>query len=122
MRGPPPSASLRWLTSSCRSPAHSPEMSFCAKAGAHANTNETRSATRLTLDRTSIHVNPSDVHESAPSVSASRHQIGEADLVDLAQIGLLDPAPGLRGLLPLRVDGRHRRDVELQPADRCDRE
>src|SRR2546430_16168883 len=86
MRGPPPMPSLRWLTSSWRRLAHSPERSFCANAGvAAAATNASTIADRLTLDRTSIHVNPSDVNEAAPSVSAARHQVGEADLVHLAQ-------------------------------------
>src|SRR5436190_13601777 len=124
MRGPPPSASLRWLMSSCRRPAHSPERSFCAKASVATRVNSVakQAASLLALDRTSIHVNPSDVDEAAPAMSASRHQIGEADLVHLAQIGLLDPASDLRRLLPLGVHGRDRRDVEPQPANRRDRE
>src|SRR5712671_1332339 len=123
MRGPPPIASLRWLTSSCRRFAHSPEMSFWADArGARSATSAARISARLTFDRTSIHVNPSDVYEAAPSVSAARHQIREANLVDLAQVRLLDPAADLRRLLPLGVDRGDRRDIQLQPADRRDRE
>src|SRR2546423_1166209 len=121
MRGPPPMPSLRWLTSSWRRLAHSPERSFCANAAVPASVAKTKtSADVLTLDRTSIHVNPSDVHEAAPPVSASRHQIREADFVDLAQVRLLDPAADLRRFLPVGVDRRHRIDVELQPANRRD--
>src|SRR6185295_18718050 len=123
MRGPPPMASLRWLTSSWRRPAHSPEMSFCAKAAVATSVSSVAKASaNLALDRTSIYVNPSDVYEATPAMSASGHQIGEADLVHLAQVGFLDPATSLRRLLPLGMHGRDRRDVELQPADRCDRE
>src|SRR3954471_20655997 len=123
MRGPPPMASLRWLTSSCRRPAHSPEMSTCAKAGAPARRmTAARSPARLTLDRASIYVNPSDVYKSGPPVPAAGHEIGEPDFVDLAQIRLLDPAADLGSFLTLGVNRRHRRDVETQPAHRCDRE
>src|SRR5437763_16819601 len=118
MRGPPPMPSLRWLTSSWRRLAHSPERSLCAKlAEATRVSSVAKPAARLTLDRTSIHVNPSDVDEAAPSVSAAGHQIGEANLVDLAQVRLLHPSSGLRRLLPLGVNRRDRRDVELQPTD-----
>src|SRR5262245_45837309 len=108
--------------SSCSSPAHSPDRSFCANAEPPANRKSARTnAEPLALDRTSIHVNPSDVYEATPPVSASRHQIGEADLVHFAQVRLLDPPSGFRRFLPLRVDCRDGRDVELQPADRGDR-
>src|SRR5215831_1812549 len=115
MRGPPPSASLRWLMSSCRRPAHSPERSFCANAGLTTRRmRTTRNEKRLTLDGTSIHVNPSDVYEASPAMTAARHQIGEADLVDLAQIRILHPASRFRRLLTFGVHGRDGRDVELQ--------
>src|SRR6266576_7266366 len=105
MRGPPPMPSLRWLTSSWRRLAHSPERSFCANADVPASVAKTKtSADVLTLDRTPIHVNPSDVDEATPPVPASRHQIREADLVDLAQVRFFDPAADLRRLLPLSMD------------------
>src|SRR4051812_18498980 len=120
MRGPPPIASLRWLTSSCSRPAHSPEMSFCAKlAVATSVSNVAKAAASLAFDRTSIYVNPSDVYETRPPVSASRHQVREANLVHLAQVRLLDPAADLRRLLPVCVNRCHRIDVEPQPSDGC---
>src|SRR5436190_287988 len=123
MRGPPPMPSLRWLTSSWRRLAHSPERSFCAKlAEATRVSSVAKAAATLTFDRTSIHVNPSDVDEATPPGPASRHQIREADLVDLAQVRFFDPAADLRRLLPLGMDRRDGVDVELEPADRGNRE
>jgi len=75
----------------------------------------------LTFHRCSIDINLSDVDESSPAMAASGHEIGEPDLVDSAQIGLLDPASDFGRFLPL---GMHRRDcvdVEPEPADRGDR-
>src|SRR5471032_2913145 len=106
MRGPPPMASLRWLTSSCSRLAHSPEMSACANAGVPANVAAAKSSA-LTLDRIPIDVDPSDVDESTPAVSAAGHEISEADFVDLAQVGPLDPASDLRRLLPIGMNRRH---------------
>ena len=40
-------------------------------------------------------------------MTAPRHQVGEADLVDLAQIGMIDPV----------ADGDDTLDVEFDPAD-----
>src|SRR4051812_46367340 len=100
MRGPPPIASLRWLTSSCRRFAHSPEMSFCAKLGAATKVSSVaKAAASLPFDRAPIHVNPSDVDEAAPAMTAARHQVGEADFVHLAQVGFLHPASDLGRLL-----------------------
>src|SRR5262249_35706780 len=76
----------------------------------------------LALDRAPVHVNPSDVDEAAPPVAAAGHQVGEADLVDSAQIRLLHPSADLGGLLPFGVHGRDGRDVEPQPPDGGDRE
>src|SRR6476646_6750287 len=132
-------ASLRWLTSSCSRFAHSPEMSFCARARVDARVSAARTTTEtrfmigppkllprsregheastkwhctkpsscglrdfvsswptgLSLYRHTVHINPSDVDEPAPAVSAAGHEIGEADFVDLAEIRMLNPASDL---------------------------
>ena len=102
--------------------AHSPERSFCASAGAGKRDEDGEDRACLPLDRNSIDVNPSDVDEAAPAMAASGHQIGEPDLVHLAQVRLLDPAAGFRRLLSLGVNRRDGVDVEPQPADRRDGE
>src|SRR5215831_12200545 len=80
------------------------------------------SAPLLTFDRCSIDINPPDINEAAPAMAASRHEIGESDLVDSAQIGLRDPAPDFRWGLPLGMYRRDGVDVETEPADRSNRE
>src|SRR5215208_1540769 len=52
------------------------------------------------------HLDASDVHETSPPMAAAGQQIGEANLVNLAQIRLLH----------IRLATRHHtRDVERQP-------
>src|SRR6185503_2403568 len=64
------------------------------------------------LHRLREHLEPCDVDEAAPPVSAAREQIRKADLVDLAQVRLLDVT------LSARDDAS---DVEREPAHVGDR-
>src|SRR5580765_6367556 len=66
----------------------------------------------LAFDRFAEDLDAADVDITARAMPASRHEVGKADLVDLAQIGMLDP----------HADGHDARDVELQPADISERD
>src|SRR5882672_8665407 len=60
----------------------------------------------LALDRLAVDLDAADVDVAARAMPASRHEVGKADLIDLAQIGVVDP----------HADSHDSRDVELQPA------
>ena len=63
---------------------------------------------RSSLDRDAVHLDSSHIDEPAPTVSTAGRQIGEPDLIYLAQVRLLDP----------RSPRHHAVDVETQPANR----
>src|SRR3954470_4962432 len=67
---------------------------------------------RLAFDRLAVDLDAADIDVAARSVPASRHEIGKADLIDLTEIGMLDPC----------ADRHDARDVEFQPADISDRD
>ena len=71
-----------------------------------------RSSARSSLDRLPEDLDRRDIDPPAGTVAASRQQIDEADLVDLAQVRLVDE-------VALGDDGV---DVEPQPADVGERE
>ena len=72
---------------------HAPGIAAVARAGA------------LPLHRLSVYFDSAHVHVTAGPMATARHQIGEADLIDLAQIYLIDPV----------ADGDDASDVEFHP-------
>src|SRR6185503_16069086 len=64
------------------------------------------------LDRPAVDLDACHVRVSAGAVPAAREEVGEADLVDLAQVGVRNPA----------AHRYHAIDVELQPTHVRDRD